>query len=183
MPRLNISVAVFPGFSLVRINLEVGGYRVLMFPIHGISQRIHSGSRDNVNRNVKRVYHFINIIFVLNGGKNCKRMQFLLHEQSSRQLHQKSWVWMKETGACFCCTCVGYTCLQHAFQGLLNSSLISVAKISSFNDKDEGYAYVFSLIFTVLIWYIQTSFVPTYLMWNIETIHVHVMIAFSYGKK
>lgn len=89
MPRLDISVAVFPGFSLVRINLEVDGYRVLMFPIHGISQRIHSGSRDNVNRNVKRVYHFINIIFVLNGGKNCKRMQILLHEQLSLQLHQK----------------------------------------------------------------------------------------------
>lgn len=74
---------------------------------------------------------------------------------------------MKEAVACSCCTYVRYTCLQHAFQGLLNSSVISVASISSFNDKEVN-ADLFDSIFTVLIGYIPTSLVPSYLMWNIE---------------
>lgn len=79
---------------------------------------------------------------------------------------------MNETVACSCCTYVRYTCLQHAFQGLLNSSLITVASISSFNDKEVN-ADLFDSIFTVL-----TGYIPNQLGHLL-----HVLMANSYGKK
>lgn len=42
---LDISVAVLSGFSLVRNNLEVDGYKFL---INNISPRIHPRLRDNL---------------------------------------------------------------------------------------------------------------------------------------